>query len=62
MAKRGETRPWKVSFHWENGVHGTDSKASEDEARMLAESIHRTAETRGMRVDVAVTHRPKATR
>jgi hypothetical protein len=57
MAKRGERRPWKVTYRWENGVGGTDARSSEDEAQMIAARIRRAAEARGMRVEISVYYR-----
>jgi hypothetical protein len=58
MAKRGERRPWKVRYEWSNGIKGTDSYTSRDQAEMKAEQIRRTAVARDMVVTVDVTHRP----
>lgn len=48
MAKRGEKRPWRVRFLWENGVKGTKTFASVSEVRLFVEKIRATAESRDM--------------
>jgi hypothetical protein len=39
MAKRGETRPWRVRFEWANGVKGVDTFRTEEDAERRAREI-----------------------
>lgn len=58
MAKRGERRPWRVTFEWSSGVKGVDTFISQDEAEMRAEKIRKAAEWRDdATVTVTVAHR-----
>jgi hypothetical protein len=57
MAKRGETRPWKVSYVHENGIKGTSSFTSRDGAEMHAQMIQENADRRGMTTAITVTYR-----
>lgn len=54
MAKRGSARPWRVRYHWTNGVTGVDTYHDQEEAEMKAEQI-RQAAARRADVDVTVT-------
>lgn len=41
MAKRGETRPWRVRYEWENGVKGCETFSDEWRAEACADEIRR---------------------
>lgn len=56
MAKRGETRPWKVYFEWASGIKGKQSFDNEESANMKARSIRATADFQGEEVSVLVVH------
>lgn len=60
MAKRGETRPWRVRFEWKNGVKGTSSHITREDAESRAAEIRRNAELRDAIEDLIlceVSHR-----
>lgn len=37
MAKRGETKPWKMTYLWPSGIKGTVAFGSETQARDAAD-------------------------
>lgn len=57
MAKRGETRPWRVTYEWDNGIKGSQSYQTEDHANLKADEIRRNAAHTDATVMVTVAHR-----
>lgn len=57
MAKRGETRPWRVRFRWDNGVNGTATYATRDGAEFEKAKIERYAELADASVTVSIEDR-----
>jgi len=57
MAKRGERRPWRVRFEWDNGVKGADSYSSESLAELKADEIRRAAESQDRQVTITIEDR-----
>lgn len=58
MAKRGETRPWRLTFKWENGVHGVETFTSRDRAETYAAMMQEYATHRHESVlTLAITNR-----
>jgi hypothetical protein len=58
MAKRGETRPWRVRYEWiETGLKGTETRATFQEARRFADELEATSDRRGMPLAYTVQHR-----
>jgi hypothetical protein len=57
MAKRGETRPWRMRFEFENGICGTETFHSEEQANFKADQIRRNAANREMTVAIKITNR-----
>lgn len=55
MAKRGETRPWRVTYRWDSGIGGTEAYASEDQANYKADQIRQAAIRQDRDVTVSVT-------
>lgn len=61
MAKRGEVRPWRVVFVWEeSGIRGTQTFGDEASARSFAGELGRNSELRGEPIRVDVARRPAA--
>ena len=58
MAKRGETRPWRVSYTFDNAVAGTLTFRTEEEALRAALRQALVVGPRGERCDVTVKLRP----
>ena len=59
MAKRGETKPFKVLYSWDTGIRGTVACGSLDEAEQKAAEIRRNGEYReDASVVVEIAHRP----
>ncbi|ANA85550.1 hypothetical protein BH760_gp02 [Gordonia phage Splinter] len=60
MAKRGERRPWKVSYEWTpSGIRGKDAYSSREVAEMHADRIRAAGEGReDSNVVVKVEYRP----
>lgn len=55
MSKRGATRPWKVTYKWEDtGVTGTASYTTRDAAQFNADKIRRSAQGQDRTATVAV--------
>jgi hypothetical protein len=57
MAKRGEKRPYRLHFVWENGVRGTETFHSEEARTFFEEQMRRTADQRGMEVTITLSTR-----
>lgn len=58
MAKRGERRPWKVTYRYlESGIGGTVACSSEDQANDRAEQIRQAGASRHLEVTVKVARR-----
>jgi hypothetical protein len=57
MAKRGETRPWRVRYEWENGVKGCETYRTEGDALRFADEVRRNSERNDMTVQIDVTAR-----
>ena len=57
MAKRGETRPWRLQFVWESGIKGTVTFRSQEEADYKAQDMRDYAERTSSSVDITVTHK-----
>ena len=57
MAKRGETRPWKLHFIWENGVKGVTPFRTQEEATWRADDMREYAKRIESGVTITVTHR-----
>lgn len=55
MAKRGEKRPWKLQFEWDNGVKGSQTFSSEDARDDMAAQIRENAAMRSMEVDIRLS-------
>lgn len=55
MAKRGETRPWRLDFTWETGAHGCSTHGSQDAALAHVRTILGASHTRALNVNVRVT-------
>lgn len=62
MAKRGETRPWRVRYEWENGVKGCETFSDEWRAEACADEIRRAAEHRDLSVSITIEHRDEPQR
>ena len=43
MAKRGEKRPWRVRFSYENGARGTETFTDLERVRLHVEELRRNA-------------------
>lgn len=54
MAKRGETRPWKVEYKWPSGIKGKESFGSLELAELTAERLRRAADWRDEEVEIRV--------
>ena len=54
MAKRGETRPWRVTYQWDSGINGTIVCATEDQANFKADEIQRHADMQNRYVEINV--------
>lgn len=54
MAKRGEKRPWRARFQWDNGVKGAKTFSTVSELRSFVEQIRETAELRDMGLSLKV--------
>lgn len=61
MAKRGQTKPWRMTYTWSNGLKGTTAHHSEDAARFAAEQQERRIGPNGETCTVEVTLRPSKT-
>ena len=58
MAKRGETRPWRLQYVWESGIKGVSTFRSQEEADYKAQDLRDYAERcGGSAITVTVTHR-----
>lgn len=57
MAKRGETRPWRVRYVWDTGIKGTATFGSEDEALWQKSKIEDAAELQDRTVTVTIERR-----
>lgn len=57
MAKRGETRPWRVIYTWPSGVTGVMTFRTEDEAIFWADQQKKVVGPNGDRCEVRVGRR-----
>lgn len=57
MAKRGETRPYRITYAWPNGVRGTETRGTLDGAQFFAQGIAEHAARVSSHVDITITHR-----
>lgn len=59
MAKRGETRPWRMRFQWSNGIKGVATyetrEQADDEARKI--QVYAAAFREDMTVTTTVERR-----
>lgn len=63
MAKRGESRPWRVRFEWLSaGVTGTSTHPTEDRLELAVEELRRTAVRRESLLHLEYGHRDGRTR
>lgn len=57
MAKRGETRPYRIRFEWQGtGVKGTETRSTEREARDFAAQLCDNSDRRRNPISVTVEH------
>lgn len=54
MAKRGERFPFRVSFEWSNGVHGTKALGSVDLVDEFVRQLEATAHVRDLDVVIRI--------
>lgn len=59
MAKRGESRPYRVRYEWPNGIDGTETRASRQQADELAHRVAAYVGPDSSRPTVTVTHRDR---
>lgn len=57
MAKRGETRPWRVRFEWANGIKGTITTDAVEYADDHAAKLCRNADNNGSSILIRIEHR-----
>lgn len=57
MTKRGERRPYRIQFKWDNGIKGTETRANAHEALAFVHKLFDTVEKRGGSVEIKVTFR-----
>ncbi len=57
MAKRGETRPWRMRFVWDNGVKDTVTYATVEQANYQAEKMQAYADLIGSTISISVERR-----
>ena len=57
MAKRGETRPWRLQYAWESGIKGVITFRTQAEADYKAQEMRANAEWSESSIDITVTHR-----
>jgi hypothetical protein len=57
MAKRGETRPWRLDFTWETGTHGCSTHTSRDSALTQVRTILGASHARELDVNVRLTNK-----
>jgi hypothetical protein len=58
MAKRGETRPYRMHFEWDNGVKSTQTFHSEEARQRVIDQIRETAERIDREVTITTSERP----
>lgn len=56
VAKRGQTRPWKLQYQYQGAPKYCTAYASEDAARAAASEMLEWAKAVGRAVDVRVIH------
>jgi len=57
MAKRGETRPWRLQYVWESGIKGVTTFRSQEEADYKAKDLREYAERVNSSITITVSHR-----
>ena len=58
MAKRGETRPWRLSYDWtDRGISGVNAYRTEEQANSKADEMLSYAARIGRKITVKVAHR-----
>jgi hypothetical protein len=57
MAKRGETRPWRIKYEWLGGLGGTETRSTLEEARSFADTLCDNSDRRHTHITITVQHR-----
>jgi hypothetical protein len=57
MAKRGETRPWRLTFVWDNGIKGVETFAERAYADDQADRMREYADRIDRSITLTITNR-----
>lgn len=55
MAKRGEQRPWRLSFTWDSDIRGTTTHRSQGDALDQVQTLQRNSHMRGIGITISLT-------